>query len=364
MHMKPYILLTPGPLTTSQTVKEAMLTDWCTWDEDYNLHIVEEIRKSLVSLATQHTGDYTSILLQGSGTYCVEAVIGSVIKPGDKLLILSNGAYGDRMGNIAEYHGISYDMLAFDETEQVSVSYVDDYLSHNAEITHVAVVHCETTTGVFNPLKEIAHLVKMHGKKLIVDAMSSFGGVPLDVHELGIDFLISSANKCIQGVPGFGFIIARCSELLHCKGVSKSLSLDIYDQWEAMEKGHGKWRFTSPTHVVRAFKQAMDELAEEGGVEVRHNRYCENHRVLVDGMRSLGFQTLLPDEIQSPVITSFLYPHVDFNFKAFYTQLKERGFVIYPGKISQADTFRIGNIGDVHPEDFRQLIEIIRECKY
>lgn len=364
MHMKPYILLTPGPLTTSQTVKEAMLTDWCTWDEDYNLHIVEEIRKSLVSLATQHTGDYTSILLQGSGTYCVEAVIGSVIKPGDKLLILSNGAYGDRMGNIAEYHGISYDMLAFDETEQVSVSYVDDYLSHNAEITHVAVVHCETTTGVLNPLKEIAHLVKMHGKKLIVDAMSSFGGVPLDVHELGIDFLISSANKCIQGVPGFGFIIARCSELLHCKGVSKSLSLDIYDQWEAMEKGHGKWRFTSPTHVVRAFKQAMDELAEEGGVEARHNRCCENHRVLVDGMRSLGFQTLLPDEIQSPVITSFLYPYADFNFKTFYTQLKERGFVIYPGKISQADTFRIGNIGDVHPEDFRQLIEVIRECKY
>ena len=362
--MKPYILLTPGPLTTSQTVKEAMLTDWCTWDEAYNLHIVEEIRKSLVSLATQHTGDYTSILLQGSGTYCVEAVIGSVIKPGDKLLILSNGAYGDRMGNIAEYHGISYDMLAFDETEQVSVSYVDDYLSHNAEITHVAVVHCETTTGVLNPLKEIAHLVKMHGKKLIVDAMSSFGGVPLDVHELGIDFLISSANKCIQGVPGFGFIIARRSELLHCKGVSKSLSLNIYDQWEAMEKGHGKWRFTSPTHVVRAFKQAMDELAEEGGVEVRHNRYCENHRVLVDGMRSLGFQTLLPDEIQSPVITSFLYPYADFNFKTFYTQLKERGFVIYPGKISQADTFRIGNIGDVHPEDFRQLIEIIRECKY
>lgn len=234
--MKPYILLTPGPLTTSETVKEAMLTDWCTWDEDYNVHIVEEIRKSLVALATGHIDEYTSILLQGSGTYCVEAVIGSVIKPGDKLLILSNGAYGDRMGNIAEYHGISYDMLAFDETEQVSVSYVDDYLSHNAEITHVAVVHCETTTGVLNPLEEIAHLVKIHGKKLIVDAMSSFGGVPLDVQRLGIDFLISSANKCIQGVPGFGFIIARKSELMHCKGVSKSLSLDIYDQWEAMER--------------------------------------------------------------------------------------------------------------------------------
>ena len=361
--MKPYILLTPGPLTTSETVKEAMLTDWCTWDADYNVHIVEEIRKSLVALATKRIDEYTSILLQGSGTYCVEAVIGSTVKPGDKLLILSNGAYGDRMGNIAEYHGIDYDMLAFDETEQVSVDYVDDYLAHNAEITHVSVVHCETTTGVLNPLKEIAHIVKMHGKKLIVDAMSSFGGVPLDVQELGIDFLISSSNKCIQGVPGFGFIIARKSELAHCKGVSKSLSLDIYDQWETMEKGHGKWRFTSPTHVVRAFKQAMDELLEEGGVEARHERYCANHDVLVKGMRSLGFKTLLPDEIQSPVITSFLYPNADFDFTSFYAQLKERGFVIYPGKISQADTFRIGNIGDVYPEDFERLVETVKACR-
>lgn len=362
--MKPYILLTPGPLTTTETVKQAMMTDWCTWDEDYNVHIVQEIRKSLVELATAHTDEYTAILMQGSGTYCVESVIGSVIKPNDKLLILSNGAYGDRMGNIAEYHGIRYDMLAFDETEQVSVTYVDDYLAHNADITHVAVVHCETTTGVLNPLKEIAHLVKMYGKKLIVDAMSSFGGVPLDVQELGIDFLISSANKCIQGVPGFGFIIARQSELMHCKGVSRSLSFDIYDQWETMEKGHGKWRFTSPTHVVRAFKQAMDELKAEGGVEARYRRYCENHDVLVGGMRSLGFKTLLPDEIQSPVITSFLYPHAGFDFKGFYAQLKEKGFVIYPGKISQADTFRIGNIGDVYPDDFRRLVEAIRSCRY
>lgn len=358
--MRPYLLLTPGPLTTSESVKTAMMTDWCTRDEDYNVHIVEEIRKGLVQLATRKTDEYTSILMQGSGTYCVEATLGSVITPKHKLLILSNGAYGDRMGNIAEYHGMNYDMLAFDETEQVSVEYVDDYLAHNAEITHVAVVHCETTTGILNPLKEIAHMVKMHGKKLIVDAMSSFGGVPLDVEELGIDFMISSANKCIQGVPGFGFIIARKSELQYCKGVSKSLSLDIYDQWDAMEKGHGKWRFTSPTHVVRAFKQAMDELAAEGGVEARHARYCRNHDVLVEGMRSLGFKTLLKDEVQSPVITSFLYPDKEFDFKEFYHQLKEKGFVIYPGKISQADTFRIGNIGDVFPEDFSRLIEAIK----
>ena len=309
-----------------------MMTDWCTWDEDYNVHIVEEIRKGLVQLATRKTDEYTSILMQGSGTYCVEATLGSVITPKHKLLILSNGAYGDRMGNIAEYHGMNYDMLAFDETEQVSVEYVDDYLAHNAEITHVAVVHCETTTGILNPLKEIAHMVKMHGKKLIVDAMSSFGGVPLDVEELGIDFMISSANKCIQGVPGFGFIIARKSELQYCKGVSKSLSLDIYDQWDAMEKGHGKWRFTSPTHVVRAFKQAMDELAAEGGVEARHARYCRNHDVLVEGMRSLGFKTLLKDEVQSPVITSFLYPDKEFDFKEFYHQLKEKWIRHLSGK--------------------------------
>ena len=263
--MRPYILLTPGPLTTTDSVKQAMLADWCTWDEDYNVHIVEEIRQALVRLATTATDEYTSVLMQGSGTYCVESVIGSAIKPGDKLLILSNGAYGDRMGHIAEYHGIAYDMLSFDETEQVSTEYVDDYLSHNAEITHVAIVHCETTTGILNPLEQVAHIVKMHGKRLIVDAMSSFGGIPLDVHRLGIDFLISSSNKCIQGVPGFGFIIARRSELARCKGVSRSLSLDIYDQWETMEKGHGKWRFTSPTHVVRAFKQALEELQAEGG---------------------------------------------------------------------------------------------------
>lgn len=254
--------------------------------------------------------------------------------------------------------------LVFEETEQVSVDYVDDYLSNNSDITHVAFVHCETTTGILNPLKELAHVVKMHGKKLIVDAMSSFGGIPMDVSELGIDFLISSANKCIQGVPGFGFIIARRSELMRCKGVARSLSLDIYDQWETMEKGHGKWRFTSPTHVVRAFKQALTELIEEGGVEARYRRYCENHRVLVEGMRSLGFKTLLDDAIQSPIITSFLYPKAGFDFKDFYTALKAKGFVIYPGKISKADTFRIGNIGDVHPEDFARLVEVVRETEY
>ncbi|MCP9611030.1 2-aminoethylphosphonate--pyruvate transaminase [Coprobacter tertius] len=362
--MRPYLLLTPGPLTTTDSVKQVMMSDWCTWDEDYNVHIVEEVRHGLVDFATRNTEEYTAVLLQGSGSYCVESVIGTAVNPTDKLLILSNGAYGDRMGLISDYYKLSYCKLSFPETVTVSAEMVEHYLSEHPEITHVAVVHCETTTGVLNPLKEIAGVVKKYDKKLIVDAMSSFGGIPLDVAELDIDFMISSANKCIQGVPGFGFVIARRKELMQCKGNARSLSLDLYAQWEKMEKGHGKWRFTSPTHVVRAFKQAMQELADEGGVVARFKRYSENHRILVEGMRSLGFETLLPDAIQSPVITSFLYPKKEFDFKRFYMQLKENGFVIYPGKISQADTFRIGNIGDVFPDDFHRLIDTIRKIEY
>ena len=354
-------MLTPGPLTTTETVKSAMMSDWCTWDKDYNEGIVEVIRKELVNIASSRPEEYTAVLMQGSGTFCVEATLGSTIRPDDHLLVAANGAYGKRMGVIAEYYKLNCHVMKFDETQAVDPAAIDEYLTVHKEVTHVSVVHCETTTGVLNPLAEIAAVVKRHGKTLIVDAMSSFGGVPIDMAELSIDFLISSANKCIQGVPGFGFIIARRSLLEQCKGVARSLSLDIYDQWETMEKGHGKWRFTSPTHVVRAFMQALTELKEEGGVAARHARYCENHRTLVEGMRSLGYKTLLPDEWQSPIITSFYYPSTSFDFQSFYLSLKAKGFVIYPGKISQADTFRIGNIGDVHPDDFRTLVEVIRD---
>ncbi len=357
--MRPYILLTPGPLTTSETVKQAMMSDWCTWDDDYNIGIVQKIRKELVELAASDTSDYTAVLMQGSGSFCVESAIGTTVRPEDTLLIAANGAYGERMGKIAEYYGINYNLMKFDETSAVDPAAIEKYLDEHEEVTHVSVVHCETTTGILNPISEISEVVKKHGKIFIVDAMSSFGGVPIDMSSLGIDVLISSANKCIQGVPGFGFVIIRRSLLEKCKGVARSLSLDLYDQWNTMESGHGKWRFTSPTHVVRAFMQALEELKAEGGVEARHRRYCENHRVLVDGMRKIGFKTLLPDNIQSPVITSFLYSCNDFDFKKFYGELKNEGFVIYPGKISQADTFRIGNIGDVFPDDFKKLTDTI-----
>ena len=361
--MRNYLLLTPGPLSTSQTVREAMLQDWCTWDKDYNEGIVTPIRKGLLAIAGLDGDEYTSVLLQGSGTYCVEATIGAAVRPEDKLLILANGAYGKRMAQIADYYHINYVLVSLHETELVTGEVARRALEEHPGITHLSMVHSETTTGLLNPIEEVAEVIKGRGITFIVDAMSSFGGVPIDVKGLGIDFLVSSANKCIQGVPGFGFILAQKDKLMVTKGNARSLSLDIYAQWEAMEKGGGKWRFTSPTHVVHAFYQAMKELNEEGGITARYKRYQENHQILVEGMRGLGFKTLLPDDAQGPIITSFLYPSADFDFTSFYVRLKEKGFVINPGKISDADTFRIGNIGDIFPKDMEALIQSIKEIR-
>lgn len=286
------------------------------------------------------------------------------MKPTDKLLILANGAYGKRMAQIAEYYHIDHVLVSLHETELVTGEVARKALEANPDITHLSMVHSETTTGLLNPIEEVAEVLKGRNITFIVDAMSSFGGVPIDMKKLDIDFLVSSANKCIQGVPGFGFIIAKKDKLIATKGNARSLSLDIYAQWETMEKGGGKWRFTSPTHVVHAFYQAMKELNEEGGIVARSERYKQNHRTLVDGMRALGFKTLLPDASQGPIITSFLYPTADFDFHSFYDQLKAKGFVIYPGKISDADTFRIGNIGDIFPDDMEALLQAIRSISY
>lgn len=360
--MRNYLLLTPGPLSTTESVRKAMLQDWCTWDKDYNEGVVLPIRRSLLRLAGVSEEEYTSVLMQGSGTYCVEATLGSAVKAEDKLLIIANGAYGQRMATIADYYKLDYILVSLHETEPITADIVRRELETHRGVTHFAMVHCETTTGILNPLKEVSLVIREYPVTFILDAMSSFGGIPVNMKEYGIDFLISSANKCIQGVPGFGFIIARRDKLSECKGIARSLSLDMYDQWEAMEKGNGKWRFTSPTHVVRAFRQALVELEKEG-LDNRCNRYKENNRILIEGMRSLGFTSLLPDKCQSPVISSFLYPSDTFSFRDFYERLKEKGFVIYPGKISDTDTFRIGNIGDVYPADMLRLLCAIRDIK-
>ena len=303
--------------------------------------------------------------MQGSGTFSVEAVLGTAVPAEGKILILANGAYGERMAQIANRLRIPSLVLRCPETERHDPEQVRTALRDDRSITHVALAHCETTTGILNDLDGMAAVVRDADRCLIVDAMSSFGGIPMDAAVLGIDFLISSSNKCLQDVPGFGLVVARTSSMEPCAGRARSLSLDVFDQWQTMERDNGKWRFTSPTHVVRAFAQALQELAEEGGVGARHTRFRANHRTLVEGMSALGFACLLPAELRSPFITSFLAPsEPGFDFRRFYDELKSRGFVIYPGKVSQADTFRMGTIGDVTPKTMDTLLAAIRASLY
>ena len=355
-----YKLLTPGPLTTTDTVKREMLADHCTWDDDYK-QITQKIRRELLELAHVSEKDYTVVLMQGSGSFGVESVITSVVGDDEKLLIVANGAYGERMVDIAEHTRISYALYEEEYDKIPSAERVEKLLEEDPAITHVAMVHSETTSGIINDIASVAEVVKAAGKTMIVDAMSSFGGVDIEVGKLGIDFIISSANKCIQGVPGFSFIICNRQKLMESAGKARSLSLDLYDQWKTMEKD-GKWRFTSPTHTVLAFAKAMEELKEEGGIPARSKRYYDNNRLLIRKMKEMGIQAYIGEEHQGPIITTFFYPeHHNFSFQEMYEFIKERGYAIYPGKVTDADTFRIGNIGEIYEEDILKLCDIFEE---
>ena len=360
MEGKHYKLLTPGPLSTSSRVKNVMLKDWCTWDDEYK-ELVQNMRRKILDAGGADIDKYTVIPMQGSGTFGVEAMIGSVIKDEDKLLILSNGVYGKRIKEIAEITGKDYEYVEFPYDVCINKKTAKRIIE-NSMATHIIMVHCETTTGILNNLDEIAGLCKTNKRVFLVDAMSSYGGIPVNFEENNISFLVSSSNKCIQGVPGFSFVICKKDVIKDCRGVSHSLSLDLYDQWNVLEKDGGKWRYTSPTHVVRAFYQALEELEDEGGVTQRHKRYTESQRVLSEGMEKLGFKCLIPKNIQSPVITTFHNPENEkFSFNDFYNFLKKDGFVIYPGSISDLAIFRIGNIGDVNKDDMEKLLKSIEK---
>lgn len=353
-----YKLLTPGPLTTSETVKAVMNVDHCTWDQEYK-DITQEIRRELLALAEVSEKDYTSILMQGSGTFGVESMMSSMILPTDHILICANGAYGRRLKEMAEYSNVRYTLYEVAEDKIPDSKAVSAVIAAEASISAIAMIHSETTSGILNDLEAIAKIAKEKNLLFIVDAMSCFGGIPLNVAELGIDFLVSSSNKCIQGVPGFSFVIARKKELEKRKGHAHSLSLDLYVQYEEMNHD-GKWRFTSPTHTVLAFQQAIKELKEEGGVAARYQRYASNNQLLRDEMAKLGYEVVIKEH-QGPFITSFYYPEKgNFAFQPFYDYLKEHGFVIYPGKISDLNCFRIGNIGEIYREDIEQLIDVIQ----
>jgi len=352
-------LLTPGPLTTSLSTKQAMLRDWGSRDAQF-IELNSRIRQSLIAIA-HGSAAHDCVPVQGSGTFAIEATLGTFVPEDGKLLVLVNGAYGSRMVKIASYAGREVAALEVDEDCIVDSKELDAHLQSDQRISHVAVVHCETTTGILNPVVSVADVVRKHGCRLIVDAMSSFGALDINIEELGCDAIVASSNKCLEGVPGVGYAIVRKDALRACAGNAHALSLDLYDQWQAME-GNGQWRFTPPTHVLAAFDQALCEHGAEGGVAGRFARYDSNRRLLVDGMRALGFETLLSDDLQAPIIITFRMPEdAAFDFQTFYDHLAARGYVIYPGKLSIAPSFRIGCIGQLQSEDIAEALKIVEE---
>lgn len=351
------ILLTPGPLTTSRATKEAMLRDWGSWDEAFNT-LTASVCSDLIDIV--HGGDtHVCIPLQGSGTFAVEAALGTLLPKGGKVLVPDNGAYCQRIVRILGYLGREAVVLPFGEDQPVDPAVVGAALASDPAISHVVQVHCETSTGILNPLAEIAYVVARQGRRLIVDAMSAFAAMPIDLRTMPVDALIAASGKCLEGVPGMGFVIARRSVLESAAGQSHSLAMDLHDQWSYLQKT-GQWRFTPPTHVVAALRCAIDQYLAEGGQAARLARYSENCATLVSGMRKLGLRTFLDDTVQAPIIITFHSPtHVAYNFTEFYRRVRERGFILYPGKLTTVDTFRVGCIGAIGASEMQRAVEAI-----
>jgi len=353
------LLLTPGPLTTSASVKQAMVHDWGSRDQGF-IAINKMVLEKIVELAGAQ-GTHVTVPVQGSGTFAVEAMITSFVPKTGKLLVVINGAYGQRAKKIAEIAGRAVATYETPEDTPPDLAKLEAMLVADPAITHVFAVHCETTSGILNPIAGLAALVKKQGRRLLVDSMSAFGAIEIDARNVYYDALAASSNKCLEGVPGLGFVVCRNSALAECKGNATTLVLDLFDQAEGFAKT-GQYRFTPPIHVIVALGKAIEEHAAEGGVAGRGKRYRENAKVLIDGMRAMGFQTLLPNDLQAPIIITFHMPtDPKFVFQRFYDGLKDRGYVIYPGKLTVADSFRMGCIGRLYPDHMRGALAAVRE---
>lgn len=353
------LLFTPGPLNCHEEVHAAMQTDVGSRD-DFFLKTIQKIRRQLLQICDLDANDgYTAIPVQGSGTFGLESALTTLIGPQQKLLILENGAYGKRIREIGMRASREVETYSVPPTERHDPEVLRDLLQTDPSISHVAIVHCETTTGIVNPLPEMAAIAKEAGKSLLVDAMSSFGAIPIDFKTWDIDCLVSSPNKCLESVPGFSFAIVKESSLSRAQGNCPSLSLDLYDQWTGLEST-GQFRFTPPTHCLLAFDKALDLFFSEGGIVGRGNRYRNNHETLISGMKALGFEPVLEASLQSPIITSFPFPEDPaFNFEDFYRNLARQGLTIYPGKLENLNSFRIGTIGQLFPDDIKRLLDEI-----
>jgi 2-aminoethylphosphonate-pyruvate transaminase len=354
------ILLTPGPLTTSTQTKSAMLSDWGSWDDAFNA-LTASVCRDLVAIVDAQR-EHVCVPLQGSGTFAVEAALGTLVPRGAKVLVPDNGAYCKRIVRILGYLGREAVCLSHGEQEPADPRRIEAALAADPAITHVAQVHCETGTGILNPLPQIATIVANHGRALVIDAMSSYGAIPIDARTLRFEALIAASGKCLEGVPGMGFVIVRQSALERAGGNSYSLAMDLLDQWQYMQKT-GQWRFTPPTHVVAALRAAIDQYQAQGGLTARRARYTENCAALVSGMRALGFRTFLPDALQAPIIVTFhAPPDPAYNFSQFYRRVRERGFILYPGKLTAVDTFRVGCIGAIGADTLKQAVAAVADA--
>jgi 2-aminoethylphosphonate-pyruvate transaminase len=337
-----------------------MLKDWGSWDSDFNA-LTAGLRQRLLDIVHGH-GTHVLVPLQGSGTFSVEAAVATLVPRGGHVLVPDNGAYCKRAARLTQMMGRRSTVLPFAEDAPVSAAAVDDRLKADPSVTHVVLVHCETGTGVENPLAEVAAVCERHGKGLIVDAMSTFAALPIDARTLRFDALIAASGKCLEGVPGMGFVFIRKAVLDACAGNSQSLAMDLHDQHVYMEKT-GQWRFTPPTHVVAALAEAVTQFVEEGGQSARLARYSDNCKTLVDGMRALGFRPFLKSEIQAPIIVTFHAPgHRAYDFKRFYDGAKQRGFILYPGKLTQLETFRVGCIGAIERNEMQQAVNAVADA--
>ena len=351
------LLLTPGPLTTHARVRQAMTRDWGSRDRDF-IALTAELRARLRGVANGE-GTHVAVPIQGAGTYVLEAAAASLLGPADKLLVLVNGAYGRRMAQIARRLGRAVETLEWPEDAPVDPARVAQALAADADVTHVALVHVETTTGLENPLLAVAEVVAAGGRRLILDAMASFGALPIDLATTPVAAVLASSNKCLEGPPGISFALVERGALAAAEGGSPSLALDLPAQAAGFES-NGQWRFTPPVQVVAGTVEALRLLEEEGGPPARLARYAQNLRVLVEGVDPLGFPLFLRREVQAPIIATFRHGE-KLDFARFYDALAERGFVIYPGKLTADLSFRIGCIGQVFPDDMRRLVETIRE---
>jgi len=353
------ILLTPGPLTTSLPTKMAMLRDWGSWDSMFNA-VTADVRRRLTDIVGA-ADTHVCVPMQGSGTFAVEAAVNTLVPRDGHVLVLINGAYGKRMAKLTAMMGRRLSTFETADDVPTTAADVDRLLAKDASITHVGLIHCETSTGILNPLPEIAQVVAKHQRGLIVDAMSSFGALPIDARTTPFDALIAASGKCVEGPPGMGFVFVRRDVLMRCEGRSTSLALDLHDQWTYMEKTT-QWRFTPPTHVVVALQAALEQHAGEGGQPARLARYARNCEVLVKGMAEMGFRPFLDPSIQAPIIVTFHAPaDTRYTFREFYDRVRDKGFILYPGKLTQVETFRVGCIGAIGPDEMRHAVNAVRD---